>query len=65
MRVLTYTERLLSDAVTELAKRIDALETRVEDQDALIEELRYAGPVTSRSLDPYDPDDLIAEEWEL
>lgn len=60
------------DVITKLNTRIDAmlaleaeLTARVDSLEDTVEELRYAGPITSRTLDPYDPDDLIAEEWDL
>lgn len=48
----------------DLQSRIVSLESRVEEQDALIEELRYAGPVVARNVDFYEDAYGPEGEWD-
>lgn len=49
--------------ITELTARVDSLESRVEEQDAVIEQLRYEG--AARTVTAEDDYDYYVEgEWD-
>jgi hypothetical protein len=54
---LEKTAEQLNDMFAEIAARLDILE------DA-IEELRYAGPSSTRPVDYYDEDDYDIDPWD-